>query len=222
MKTKNIYYLFAFCFLLNSCGVISHSRYGNGIKLNLFENWGNEKDDNEKVVKKTNKTAETNEIEQVTITSVNKVEDIAITEDIVPEEKNILSQNSISSIPEKLKQNKAQIASGPIKEIKKNANDPRQNYEERRMEPVSSIAGILFYGSYAAAIILAILDLPIFGILGFFFLLGFILACVGLHNVNKSGGYFAGKGLDISIIVVFCVSLLFTIFLYLLILAIFL
>lgn len=222
MKTKNIYYLLALCFLLNSCGVISHSRYGNGFRLNLFENWGREKDDTEKVAQKTEKTPKKSDVDIVEITSGYEVEDIAISEDIIPEEAELISENSISSIQENLSLNPAQIALSPTKEIKKNGNDPRQTIEERPMEPISRIAGILFYGSYIGAIIFALLDLPVFGIFGFFILLGFVLACIGLNKINRSGGYYAGRGLDISIIVIFSVSFLFSLLLFLLILAIFL
>lgn len=215
MKTAQLLFLLALCILINSCGIISSTRYGNGLKLNIFENWGREKDD-EKVVK----TTEINEKDEVEITSVDEIENIAITEELVPEEVKLISENSLNTIQENLNQNQAQIALSPTQENTKIANDPRLNNPERPMDFVSNIAGILFYGSLILIIIFALLEISA-DVLAIPFFLGFILAIVGLNRIKKSNGYYAGRGLDISIIVIFSIMMLLSILLFLLILSIF-
>lgn len=203
MKTTQLFFLLAICFLINSCGIISSTRYGNGLKLNIFENWGREYDD-KKVVKENKKTIEINEEDQAEITSVDEIGNNAISENIVPEEVKLISENSLNTIQENLNQDQAQIVLRPTQEIIRNTNEPRQNYEERRMDPISTIAGILFYGSLILTIIFALLEILTF-LLTIPFVLGFILAFVSLNRIKKSNGYYAGRGLNKSIIVVFIV-----------------
>lgn len=219
MKTTQLYLLLAICLLINSCGIISSTRYGNGLKLNIFENWGRENDD-EKVDEKNEKTTEINEKDEVEITSVDEIENIAITEELAPEEVKLISENSLNTIQENLNQNQAQIALNPTQENTKIANDPRLNNPERPMDIVSNIAGILFYGSIILIIIFALLEIST-EILAIPFYLGFILALIGLNRIKKSNGYYAGRGLDISIIVIFSIIMLLSLILFLLFLAIF-
>lgn len=51
-------------------------------------------------------------------------------------------------------------------------------------------------------------------------LLGFILAWVGLSRIKESGGSYGGRGLAISIIVLFILYIIFLIFVVLLLIAI--
>jgi len=76
------------------------------------------------------------------------------------------------------------------------------------MEPNVKIASVLFYGSLILYVLYnGIMGATLISILGLCILIAFILAWIGLSNIKQSFGGYAGKGMAISIIVLFILML---------------
>lgn len=74
----------------------------------------------------------------------------------------------------------------------------------RPMEPNVKIASVLFYGPMIIFLLYSgIIGAALSSILGLCMLIAFVLAWIGLSNIKQSFGGYAGKGMAISIIVLF-------------------
>ncbi|MFM6983578.1 MAG: hypothetical protein ACKOXF_05565, partial [Chitinophagaceae bacterium] len=96
--------------------------------------------------------------------------------------------------------------------LKKYADDKKN----RKIEPNTEIAAWLFYGSLVVQLAFIYSGLIIPGILSTLLslatIVGVVLAFVGLRKIKLSGNEYRGYGIDISIIIIFFLSLLYLMF----------
>jgi len=198
--------------LLSSCGVMTKTRYGNGLKLDLGNNILAKKD------KETELKAEK---------AIKKGVEYSkpIFQNSIAKEPNkvIIQQDTLIRLNDEVKNNtsfkKDKKPLKWIKEIKDNVISKPLNvkYNDAPFEKNAIWAGILFYGGVLLGLT------TIFPLIsGLMVLIGFILAIVSLGKIKKSGGLYRGKGLAISIVVIFGLFILSIVFYIALFLAIFL
>lgn len=205
MKQKYIVITFIISLTLSSCGIITKARYGNGLKLNL--EFG--KDHEKKLSKKSVKVKKMKLMKQDTSLLLTFAENTHLNE---PDEASIIhtvgqnetrSSHQLSENNKTISHNHSSTHWNKTKPVLKKIKTDAKS--KAPIEPNSKAAGYLFYGSLALTAILSILNIavPIISIILFLaWLLGFILAIVGLKKIKQSGDKFRGYGLDISIIVI--------------------
>jgi len=228
MKLNLLLPLALIAIVLNSCGVITKARYGNGLKLNIESNLFSKKSKSETVAKEKKKTP----LQKTSQTPTEKAAEDAITEDnseivttISPDktlhfqsekEADIMKilpgvENSTRSrIKDKIDSSKSSSAT-------KNTKTP-----SREMEPLATTAGVLYYGGLVGNILYSYsaLYIPLIStLLSLAVLIGFILAIIAYSNIRRNGFEKRGAGLSLSIIILTAISLLITILLVALILA---
>lgn len=206
--------LFAAIMLLSSCGILTRTRYGNGLKLNLGSGLKKEQPSTASV-KKEKKTAKL-QFRPVFEESIpDQVSDTFKTE--AAGTSGLMKQN------EKSKPRKLPVAKGSRfekylaksqKHREKEAETMSPGVRDYRapMEPNVKIGAILFYGSLIGSYLIQVTSdiATVLGpLMGLAMLIGFILAWIGLSNIRDSGGAYRGKGVAISIIVLFILGILY-------------
>lgn len=209
---------FTLILLLSSCGVITKARYGNGLKLNIESNLFARKDKSE-----TPKTPAKKKKTLPYVSDVPVAKTTAIYADSFASETIILSgsipanaTNSSAMIGQKKFYKKTPVKlkgiSKVLSPIKKYADDKKN----RKIEPNTELAAWLFYGSLVLSFALAYSGLAIPGIittlLSIATIVGVVLAFVGLRKIKLSGNEYRGYGIDISIIILFFLSVLYLMF----------
>ena len=189
---KNAILIGIFSLLLSSCGVLTQTRYGNGIKLNL--EWGlfSKQKVDSAYLKKYHKPRENRTSTAATIEDHTHI--------LKPEKMQSIPKDFLfpSNIIEAPKQQciangftKKEFTPKPIKEFTRDsvqhASDKKGKYEKHAV-----LAAVFFWGG-------------IFSIVGFpLSIVGFILAIISLRNIKrekKKGNHLRGKGLALSVII---------------------
>lgn len=223
MKHRTKFLLLAsLVWLLQSCGVITHARYGNGYKLNIGNTWGKGegKTDYNNTSKKTPaysadryRSSGSVELQKKEIVyseneDLQLVEYCSILPDTIQEHEIIPNENEIVSDVEE---------SEPI------LNDYKVPYD-----PDVKTGALLFFTSYFLSpwILIATfanLDTSLgFLLIGLQFLLfvaaiaGLVYAIRGLKNIYRTNGAYRGRGLAISVIVFFVLNIFYWVLLFLL------
>jgi hypothetical protein len=212
MKLK----LFLFVILVlplffSSCGVITKARYGNGFKLNIESGWF-ARNDPKPDRRQSIKTIKNRKEKSLKVDSITKLDKPSILN-------SECLKDSASNLRFSLlfKDNLIKtkfIQKSHSKKLKK-VVQPRSSAKStnRQIDPTILWAAILFYGSIAAnAIILStgisvasIVFLPI----AISYVLGFILALIGLRSMQGYNNSYSGKFLAISIIALFSFFLVY-------------
>ncbi len=200
----------------NSCGIVSKARYGNGFKLNLWEVKAHETG-NSKPEKPASKTRFAG-IRPVPVT--DSFTGAAISGPLKCE---LTLLNSESQPGKSINNAQANITNSfhHYEKIRPQ-NNPSQS-PVRPMEPVTKKAGILFYGGLALsyiAEILGVLTPFLASVIGLAIIAGFVLAWIGLSNIRQSNNAYAGKGLAISIIVLYILAIIYVLLVFALLLLI--
>jgi hypothetical protein len=193
-------WVLAIC-LLSSCGVITKTRYGNGLKLNLGLNVFR----NEKSIKADRESKRPGKVlngafrrEKVEIPASATV---IFTESPVPEALSSPGLQSKARVPAVIRNKYREIR----KQLKKGSSPNTGNNNGMPLEPNTLAAGILFYGGLIGYIVMTynlFIVPPLMPTLcSIAMLVGFILAIVGLRKIRNSDEY-SGYGLAISILVV--------------------
>jgi hypothetical protein len=181
---------------ISSCGVITRTRYGNGLKLNveldIFQK-GDKVAGTPKGKKKPVDVAQrhslSKEPSELRSPDFEKVP-VALAHHPDALDNTIITGSSTRSVTGKSGYiHKAiQVARQKI-----NPGEPaRVNYDDRPMERNVRIGAWLFFGG----LIMALIPVPyVSALAGFFTLVGFIFAIIGLGNIRMSGGGFKGRGL---------------------------
>ena len=205
-KTFKIYVCIFALIGLQSCGIVTKTRYGNGLKLNL--GIGSEKENQQaqnrvpksnfkpqfKVYHKSNKTIRLenlNPVSSLKILAKNNSESFRT---------NSAIEHSISIIPslKGLKIYKDYKAIEPAK-IKK------------KIEPHVKVGGILFYVSILGSLLISLFPFPLLAsILGLGLLAGIVLTLIGKKFMKKNPEQFRGNGLMWSVLITCSVFLLLT------------
>lgn len=204
--------------LLSSCGVITKARYGNGLKLNIESNLFARKDKSEtpKTPAKKKKM-----VPQVTDVPVAAVPTISIDSNVL--NSSIQSgasteiPNTHSALIDKKKfQKKVPAKSKGISKVLNPIKKLVDDKKNKKIEPNTEIAAWLFYGSLVLNFALIYSGLAIPGIISTLLsiatIVGVVLAFVGLRKIKLSGNEYRGYGIDISIIVLFFLSILYLMF----------
>ena len=225
MKTIRLTMIFSLLILLNSCGVITKTRYGNGFKLNIESNLFSKGDD--KKTPKSKKTVKTkDEVGKNDVKiGTNKIEtNDAIDFNDAPSEREIVQKPISISSRNLLKKCKSEVELNEKIHVS-SPEEKSQNAERKPIEPNTEIAGWLFYGSIAVSLAIAFagIYIPFLStILGIMTLVGFILALVGLRKIRLSGDKYSGYGLAVSIIAIYAIALIISLLSLILFLALFL
>ena len=202
MKTlKTLSAIATMAILFSSCGVVTKARYGNGLKLNLGERWA-------KTETPENKGPQTKKAAKKWLLRPVEPEPIA-------DEGNTALNSSKAAEAEATSPNTAALKQNPRKTdvrktpeaIDKPSDRQVQNGADnaaRPMEPNVKIASVLFYGPMILFFLYnGVIGAALSSILGLCLLIAFVLAWIGLSNIKQSFGGYAGKGMAISIIVLF-------------------
>ncbi len=191
--------------LLSSCGVITKSRYGNGVKIDM----GNG------LFAKKEKTEELKAEKAVKLGKANKEEPIANASPAIINAENMQKDTIENSF---FKTQLVHFANKNIKikpkyKVAKTHVVKKSNDYEVPVEPHAEIAAWLFYGGLVGLLI------PFVNILaGLAMIAGFVLAIIALVKISDSEYQLRGKGIAISIIIVFPLIIILSIFLIYLIL----
>lgn len=207
---KTLYFLTA-VLLLSSCGVITRTRYGNGLKINLGETWS--KPDKQK---KAGTERSKHKLPQQTRESFGH----PISEEIQPE---IAMQIENPDAGGKLSApvlQKTQLRE--LRNFTKTLMKPHyESKPETKAEPENTVirkeSSQEYYRPWephikTAAYLSLLIWIPYLG--GVAFITAFVLCWIGLSNINQSMGAFRGKGFAIFLIVLFIISLLFSLMFY--------
>jgi hypothetical protein len=202
-KTLKIHTGIIALLLLQSCGIITKTRYGNGLKLNLGNRLENEKQQRNYSFSKSKLKP------QLKLTNYKH--------NSIPLE----YINPISSIQHftKIKSKSFKTNSAlkqPIsvlKDIKmhKNFKSIEPPKIKKKVEPHTKIGGILFYASILGLIVLSYL--PVFmlvNLLVLALLAGIVLTLIGKKVLKKNPNQFRGKGLMWSVLITCSLFLLLT------------
>jgi hypothetical protein len=192
--------------VLQSCGMVTKTRYGNGLKLNLGIR--NEKE-NPQV---PNRFAKSNLKPQVNLNFSSHAD--------IPFE-NLKPVSSLKTFPKNksksFKTNTVLMHSKSktsyLKEItlKKNYKILEPSKTKKKIEPHVKIGGILFYASILGSIIMSLFPIPLLAsILGLSLLAGIVLTLVGKRFMKKNPDQFRGNGLLWSVLITCSVFLLLT------------
>ena len=205
-KTLKIYICIFALLGLQSCGIVTKTRYGNGLKINLGSRLENEK-------QKPNHSFSKSKLKpQLKLTDYKHIS--------IPLE-NIYQYPSIQYFTinksKSLKTNSAlkhPISCIPVlKGIKthkkfKTIEPPKI---KKKVEPHVKIGGILFYASILAYIMLSYFPFTILvSIIGMALLAGIVLTLVGKKFMKKNPDQFRGKGLMWSVLITCSLFLLLT------------
>jgi hypothetical protein len=193
--------------LLSSCGSLTKMRYSRGFKSNFEFRSGKKEGEKERLtaaraVKKQGR-------EKVYIASQKQPEIVTVD----PGSNENLGPGAMNNVTEaahklKLRIKKTEDASIPDIIAKNKTGDASKDYG-RPVEPNSQWAGILFLGG--------ILFTFLFAGIGFILMLvAFVLAIIGIHKINQSGGLFGGLVIDILVIILFLVYLVAILYIILL------
>lgn len=209
--------------LLNSCGIITKTRYGNGLKLNLGERF--RKEQGQAGTVRERKKPE----RRLVFKPVSEEETLSAPQHAP--EKAVMAATPSKTVKKLQNFGKAGSirhhdtrVSAPEKTISKTAQGV-QNYRPP-IEPNVKIGAILFYGGILTNIFLSGVSSAVAAnvlgiIVSIAILLGFILSWIGLSNIRDSGGAFRGKGIAISVIILFILGLIYILLLFLLLIALF-
>lgn len=203
--------------LINSCGIVSKARYGNGFKLHLWESKACEN-------KKTNPGKSTSKMRLSGIRFLpvkDSIEHTLNPHHSIPSMSTFKSESKPPASDVVNKRNFPQT-----QDLKRNHKplNSAENSELRPLEPVTKRAAIIFYGTLALIYIthyLGVFSPLLVSFFGLTLLLGFVLAWVGLSNIRHSYNAFGGRGLAVSIIVLYITMLLYMLMMLLIILLIF-
>ncbi len=196
--------------LLGSCGVISKTRYGNGLKLNIETNLFSKGEDQTEKTKQKHVPRKRISIKPVVASPVKPVLDDKlpgeVSEVYTPVNDSAVQVDPVEKARQPLKQGFGKVKEVVIQKVKQVAplmpND--KDYRGDPMEPNSLAAGILFYGAVLISILGTSLMLPeaFFTILPLAVIAGFILAFIALHKHKISGYAYSGYGLALSIVII--------------------
>jgi len=223
---NNCFVIYICFFLFCSCGVVSKARYGNGLKINLEFNRF-KKDDNRPVkYKQKTKVRKFIPVEDTSVGNMPLKEITPLNVLSRPQDKESSSADKNWSIipstllvKNKIKHLAKEVQSSSVLQDHRKKDlvlEPDSKTYERYMEPNVTIAALLFYGGIAASFIPYINLIASIAIL-----VGFIMALIGLRNIRLSDGAFKGYGLALSIVILFILGALLTLFLILLLAAFF-
>ncbi len=215
---KNILSFLLIITFISSCGVITKTRYSNGLKIDVGNNLFAKK---EKIIENKAVKAvkhQSNENTKITAKPANTILDTAHLnhdEIILNEHKGerVLVKNKITCKGVTL--NKTLEKTEP-----KALNEDKA--EKKPIEKTAKIAGWIFYSGLVLNIIAALLGIPTYYILSITLLIGYILAFVALAKIRESKDKFRGRRLAISIIVIYSIFLLLALILAALIILFFL
>lgn len=202
---------FTVILLLSSCGVITKARYGNGFKLNIESNLFARKDKSENKTIIAKKKQIKPSLKTYSDTDVySPVTSIASSEPIPPTAFDANALNSELNLGATKKSSLKKVSELVRKQV---AKITKPVEPKRTLEPNTEIAAWLFYGAMVlnAALAYSSLAIPgfIFTLLGIAYLLGIILAFVGLRKIKLSGNTYRGYGIALSIIILFFLSLIY-------------
>lgn len=211
MKLKLLLPFVLIVIIMNSCGVITKARYGNGLKLNIESNLFSKKSKSEIAAKEKKKTT----AQTTNQTPVEKVAEEVVNTDISDNEaKTISPDNSthfdsekeadiLKILPGVEKSTRSRIAK-EIDSTKSSSTKKNTKTPAREMEPLATAAGILYYGGIAGNIIYSYsaFFIPVLSTLLFLaIMIGFILAIIAYSNIRRNGYEKKGAGLSLSIII---------------------
>ena len=187
--------------LFSSCGVVTKARYGNGLKLNLGERWA-------KTETPENKGPQTKKAAKKWLLRPVEPEPIADEGSTAINSSKAAEAEATRPNTAAFKQNakKTDVRKTPEASDKPSDRQVQNGADNaaRPMEPNVKIASVLFYGSLIFYFLYnGIIGATLISILGLCILIAFILAWIGLSNIKQSFGGYAGKGMAISIIVLF-------------------
>ena len=206
MKTlKTLSAIAVVAILFSSCGVVTKARYGNGLKLNLGERWA-------KTKTKADKPENRKQARKKLLFRPAEPEPIADEGNTALNSGKAAEAHTTAPGTEALKQNprKTDVRKTPEASDKPSDRQVQNGADNaaRPMEPNVKIASVLFYGSLIFYFLYnGIIGATLISILGLCILIAFILAWIGLSNIKQSFGGYAGKGMAISIIVLFILML---------------
>lgn len=197
MKSK-LALLFIVLVSLSSCGVITKSRYGNGLKLNLDFGKHSEEKITTKHPKEKRKSPHSLQqtqtaIEETTHINTQAVAAISTFPNLENEVYN--SNSTINQIPQKPLLENIQKKKAILKSYLK-PNQPNLKNDERPFERNAMWGGILFYGGLFLGLILPFL----FAIMA---LSGLLLSAYSLGVIKTSGYAYRGYGLARSVFIVY-------------------
>ncbi len=205
--------VFVLILFFSSCGVITKTRYGNGLKLNVNLNVF-KKDDT-----RSGKTRE--RAQRLTVIAKNtKIPRQTFSKknsDFAPQIENLLSQDEVLiNLPTTglmaKEQLKTHIERKLIFEVGQVTNKaekilparPAKRKKNGPLEPITLIGAIFFYGAIVAFIFAAITKMPLVGwfitLLLICILIGFIMSIIGLRRIDSSKKPFSGTDLGESVV----------------------
>jgi hypothetical protein len=200
--------LFLVLFTLSSCGVISKTRYGNGLKINL--DFG--KDPEKNVVAKNSKAKKKSTVKiqntqnQFEETTVFSSEIASVNSPFTNIENKTSNANStLNQFPKKPILEKIDKKKAILKTYLK-PNQIKLSNDDRPLERNAKWAAILFYGGLILALIIPIIPF-------FMSALCLLLASFSLGVIKTSNYAYRGYGLARSILIVFFAAFLLFLFL---------
>lgn len=220
---NRIFLILAILIFFTSCGLITKSRYTAGYKLNieLLQK------DNEKSIQVIAKKKILGKFEKKSLFLSKTTLKKSYLSEFSDKEFNLKKVNEIyflikehNSIQKKVGINKSLIQKD---EISIEKNDSLKIRKHPPMEPNAKWAGIIFYGGYLLSYIIAFLGIPFLSILSSIAIIaGFVLAMISYKQYHQKGNPYRGEGLALSIIILFILSFVLALILFLLVLAFFL
>lgn len=205
-KTFKIYVCIFALIGLQSCGIVTKTRYGNGLKINLGNRLENEKHQNNYSSSKSKfkpqlklSNFKHNSIPLENINPISSIQHFTKTKS-KSFKTNAAIKHPISSIP---------LLKG-IKIYKDyKTKDPSKT--KKKVEPHVKIGGILFYASTLGLIVLSYLPvLILLNLLVLTFMAGIVLTFVGKKFMKKNPNQFRGYGLMWSVLIACSLLLLLT------------
>lgn len=205
-KTFKIYVCIFALIGLQSCGILTKTQYGNGLKLNLGIGCKKENPQAQNRFKKSNlKPQVTLNFPSHANIPFENFKPVSLLKSF-PKNKsksfktNVVLVHSTSKIP---------LSKG-IKPIKNHKT--KEPYKlKKKLEPHVKIGGILFYVSILGSIIMSFFPFPLLAsILGLGLLAGIVLTLIGKKFMKKNSEQFRGYGLMWSVLIACSLFLLLT------------
>ncbi len=212
-KLKLLIPLALLLLLFNACGVITKARYGNGLKLNL--EFGRLAKNHPTITQKISHKKQTicpvkllHKDSQYLVFNSNLFSSKNLT--MKQSEKTLdypsnICPDSNNTLPSSYK--KSSLLKALIFQTKLDRPGKVETSSKLPIEPNTKWAAVLFYGAIITNAIILSLGIKVASIvflpIAIAYVLGFILAVVGLRRIHDSGNAFRGKKLAKSIVIIF-------------------
>lgn len=195
-KTIKLAALYIALISISSCGIITKTRYGNGLKFNLISKSEKQlvfpasKRKNNALLNKPIITAENKTLKNELLVSALELDH--------PAHLPAIKMKQIGNF-----QKSSFIASQKIKTpVKINPKDSSSNYKSRPIEPHVKAGGILFYGSIFGILLAGLLNLPfIMSMLGISLFVGIVFSFIGKRFMKLRPDTYKGYGLMWSVLI---------------------